>query len=107
MQKYFRRTGTALVALITASSIFQPAKAEFDPVTVGMTVGLLNQGLSMFGSKADPQAAEMGLILANVEAINRRLTSVEDNIIGLMELVSSLPAAWRESLKSLLDTIRI
>jgi hypothetical protein len=96
----------AIVAVLTATSaLISPAKAFVDPVTVGMTVSLVNQGLSL-GAKSDPQAKEISAILEHVRAMEERLTKIEDGIIDTQEMIAELPQRWRDDLKSLVDTIR-
>jgi hypothetical protein len=81
--------------------------AEFDPVTVGMTIGLVSDGVSLLGNKSsDVGAATTEAILANVEALNQRMTEVESGIIELMSLVNELPEIWRKDFRSVFDKFR-
>ena len=92
-------------ALMAGPVISKPACAFVDPVTAGMAISLVSQGLS-FGAKPDPQGKEISAILAHVRAIDQRLTHLEDQNSETQAMILQLPQQWRDDLKSLLDTIR-
>jgi hypothetical protein len=101
-----RKAGYTILSLLAASlALTNSSQAFVDPVTVGMTISLINQGLSL-GAKSDPQAQEVSAILEHVRAMEKRLTQIEDGIIDIQQMIAQLPQRWRDDLKSLVDTLR-
>lgn len=102
-----RTAGTYLRFTLLASVFLVPlpSKAFFDPVTVGATINLAGSALSLFGTKANPQATEIETILTHVRAINQRLDVVEDGIVVILEKIDLLPSRWRADMKDMVDEL--